>query len=235
MYRKGWGSWFFEGAFLALLLVLGSSMLFAQMGMMRGPSLMGMFHPKVGAGGVYAVTDARGQSSEMEIAIVGKEDVGGTTAYWLELSFSGRENGPMGMKYLMAPQGDSVHVYRVIMSNPRMGVMEMPEMMISRMNQSFGQTFSANELGLGKNLGTEIITTKAGPMKCTHWQKEIQGGTSDVWINGDVYPTSLVKGVSKTQYGTTTTELIKQITDAKTKITGEPQKMPMPGMPPGHE
>lgn len=223
-----------RAAVLCTTLCLVSTLAFAQMGMMRGPSLMGLFHPKVGSGSVYSMTDARGQTSEMEIAVVGKEEVSGTTGYWMEISFSGRQGGEMVMKYLMAPQGNAIHVYRAIMSNPRMGIVEMPEMMLSGVNQGMSQTFSTAETRMGKNLGTEVIMTKAGPKKCTHWQKDIAGGTTDVWISDDVYPTSLVKSVMKTSSGTHTMELVKQVSDATTKITGEPHKMEMPGMPPGH-
>lgn len=211
--------------YLSLALVFAfSTASFAQMGM-RGPTLMGLFQPKVGAGAAYLSTDKKGQATEMEISIVGKENQGGTDAYWMELSFGGQT----AIKYLMAPQGSTVHLYRVIMKDPQMGVMEMPEMMLSRMSETLGQNFSADEKSMGKNLGTEVIMTKVGPKTCTHWQKESQLGVSDLWLSKDVYPNSIVKSIMKSKDGGThTMELIRVITDAKTRITEEPQKMPMP-------
>jgi hypothetical protein len=210
---------------LSLALVFAFTMAsFAQMGM-RGPTLMGLFHPKVGAGAAYLTTDNNGQITEMEISIVGKENQGGTEAYWMEISFAGQT----AFKYLVAAQESTVRFYRAIFKNPQMGVMEMPEMMLSRMNEALGQNFSADEKSIGMNLGTEVIMTKVGPKTCTHWQKESQLGVSDLWLSKDVYPNSIVKSIMKSKDGGThTTELIRVITDAKTKITEEPQKMPMP-------
>jgi hypothetical protein len=205
---------------------------FAQKGMMSGPSLAGLFHPKLGAGAVYEVTDPKGQKTEMEVAVVGKEDVRGTTAYWMEISFSGGASSGSVMKYLVAPQGDNIHVYRFIMKSAQMDAMEMPEMMMSRMNEGMKE-FRTDEKSMGKNLGTEVIMTKLGPKSCTHWQKISEHGTSDVWVNMDVYPNAMVKSVTQMKDGTHTTELVRVTSDARTKITEPPQKMNIPGMPPG--
>jgi hypothetical protein len=215
----------------ALFLFLVSTS-FAQRGMISSPLLSGLFHPKVGAGAIYEVTDPAGQKSEMEIAVVGKEDVGGTAAYWMEISFAGGASSGSVMKYLVAPQGDSIHVYRLIMKSGQTGAMEMPEMMMARMNEGM-KGFSSDEKAMGKNLGTEVIMTKLGPKSCTHWQKLFEGGTSDVWVNMDVYPNAMVKSITKMKDGTRTMELIRTTSDAKTKITEPPQKVPSPGMPPG--
>lgn len=215
----------------ALFFLLGVTV-FAQREMMSGPFLAGLFHPKVGAGAVYEVTDTKGQKSEMEMAVVGKEDMGGNAAYWMEISFSGGASSGSVMKYLIGPQGDGVHVYRFIMKSPQMGAMEMPEMMMSRINEGMKE-FSADEKQMGKNLGTEVIMTKLGPKSCAHWQKAFEWGLSDTWVNMDVYPNALVKSITKMKDGTRTTELIRMTSDAKTKITEPPQKMPRPGMPPG--
>jgi len=215
-----------------IVVLLLSTTSLAQMGTMRGPGISGLFHPKVGAGAVYEVTDPKGQKNEMEIAVVGKEDVGGTAAYWMEISFSGGASAGSIMKYLLAPQGESIHVYRMIMKNPQMGTVEMPEMMMSRMNEAMIKSLSPDEKNMGKNLGTEVIMTKLGPKSCAHWQKVSEWGTSEAWVNMDVYPNALVKGIAKMPDGTYTTELIQTSTDARTRITEEPQKMNFPGMPP---
>jgi hypothetical protein len=231
--RRSWWVW---AAVVSGLTI--ASVAFGQMrgGMGGGPSIAGLFHPKVGYGAVYETTDTRGQISNMSMAIVGKESVGGTTAYWMEISFANpRSGGDMILKYLMAPQGSSLHVYRAIMKNPAMGVMEMPDTMMERINQTMGQNLSTSMENMGKNLGSEVISTKAGPKKCTHWQRESNGVTSDVWINDDVYPTALVKSIIKTQDGLRTTILTEEIANATTKITEEPKKMELPGMrPPGN-
>ncbi|MDD5541881.1 MAG: hypothetical protein PHX83_01775 [Acidobacteriia bacterium] len=225
-------------AVLGVMIYMGS-IAFAQPrgGMMGGgPMLSGLLHPKVGYGAVYESVNGQGETSRMSMAVVGKEEVQGTTGYWMEISFADpRSGGDMVMKYLLAPQGTSVHFYRVIMKNAALGVVEMPEMMTDRINQTVGQGLSTTLAGMGKNLGTEVITTKAGPKKCTHWQRENNGVTSDVWINEDVYPTSLVKSVTKTANGTHTMTLIEELSNATTKIIEQPKPFAMPGMrPPGN-
>jgi hypothetical protein len=214
------------------LFILLAVTAFAQKEMMSGQFLAGLFHPKVGAGAVYEVTDSKGQKSEMEMAVVGKEDIGGNTAYWMEIAFTGGASSGSVMKYLVAPQGDNVHVYRLIMKSAQMGVMEMPEMMMSRMNEGMKE-FTADEKHMGKNLGTEVIMTKLGSKSCTHWQKASEWGLSDMWVNMDVYPNALVRSITKMKDGTRTTELIRMTSDVKTRITEPPQRMPHPGMPPG--
>lgn len=215
---------------LALMFLLQTAS-FAQMGMMSGPLLSGVFHPKVGFGALYQITDVRGQTSEMEMAVVGKENVEGTTAYWMELSFPNRRGGgEMIMKYLMTMKGDTLQIRRIIMKNSQAGALEMPEAMNARISQGINEGLSASEKGLGRNLGTEVIATKSGPKRCKHWQKESSLGMTDAWINENVYPTALVKSVTKTKDGNHSMQLIKEITGATTKITEEPKKMEFPGM-----
>ena len=232
MVTKRYSVWVMAFICLALFSLFAVTA-FAQRGMMSGPSLPGLFHPRLGAGAVYEVTDPKGQKSEMEVAVVGKEDVSGIPAFWMEISFSGGASSGSVMKYLVSSQGDNIHVYRLIMKSGQMGVVEMPEMMMTRMNEGMGKSLSTNEKSLGKNLGSEVIVTKLGPKNCTHWQKVSEFGTTDVWVNLDVYPNAMVKSVTQAKDGTHTTELIRMTSDARTKITKTPQKMNLPAMPPG--
>ena len=49
------------------------------------PEFRGVLNPVVGSGAVYQL-EARGTKSEMEIAVVGKEDVAGKPGYWRKLA-----------------------------------------------------------------------------------------------------------------------------------------------------
>src|ERR1039458_4329553 len=80
----------------------------AQMGMgPRTPDMSGVWHPVVGSGGAYEMTDRDGKKSQIEMTIVGKEDVGGKDGYWMEMAVADpHSGGNMYMKHLLAP-GDN--------------------------------------------------------------------------------------------------------------------------------
>ena len=98
---------------VVLTMLALASPLGAQMGMgPRTPDMSGVWHPVVGSGGAYEMTDRDGKKSQMEITIVGKEDVSGKTGFWMEMAMaSPRSGGDMYMKYLIAPsdKGDGFH------------------------------------------------------------------------------------------------------------------------------
>src|SRR5580704_14006357 len=64
----------------------------AQMGM-QVPTLSGIFRPVVGTGAVYQVTQEGGKTSTMDFAVLGKEDMGGKTGYWIEMSMTDPKAG----------------------------------------------------------------------------------------------------------------------------------------------
>ncbi len=109
-------------AALALVLPLG-----AQMGMgMRMPDMSGIWHPVVGAGGAYEMTDQSGKKTQMEMTIVGKEDIGGKPGFWMEMAMANpRSGGDMFMKYLVAPGDGGMAATRMIMQMPGQDPMEM--------------------------------------------------------------------------------------------------------------
>jgi hypothetical protein len=101
----------------------------AQMGRFSAPQVMGFWNPVVGAGAVYTVQPAKGDKTEMQIAIVGEEQVDGKDAYWYEMSFN-HGNGETIMKSLMVLNGPDTHVSRMIMQMPGRPPMEMPTQMM---------------------------------------------------------------------------------------------------------
>src|ERR1700693_1864202 len=100
----------------------------AQMGSFSAPHVMGFWNPVVGQGATYSMQSAKGDKTDMQIAIVGKEQVDGKDAYWYEMSFN-RGGGQMIMKSLMVLNGSDTHVSRMIMQMagrpPMEVVMEM--------------------------------------------------------------------------------------------------------------
>jgi hypothetical protein len=192
----------------------------AQMGMgPRVPTLSGVWHPEVGAGAAYDRTvAATGDKTQMEITIVGKEDVAGKPAYWMEFAISNPKmmgGAQMVMKQLMTVDDNAVISTRMIMQPPGSDPMEME---MSGGAHSMKQTTPANIADKAELVGTESVTVPAGTFSCQHFR--MKDGSGDGWISDKVSPWSLVKYQGKDS----TMVLTKVITDAKDRITGTPKK-----------
>ncbi len=191
----------------------------AQMGMrQRMPTLSGIWHPVVGSGGAYEMTDRDGKKSQMEITIVGKEDVAGKPGYWLEMAMANpRSGGEMYIKTLMSVSDAGVASTRMIMQMPGQDPMEMDTSMnpaARRMQRTTPEDIRND----AEHVGTETITVPAGTFTCEHYR--MKDGSSDVWMSDKVAPWSLVKSQGKDS----SMVLTKVITDAKDHITGTPKK-----------
>jgi hypothetical protein len=197
-------------AVAALFCSLLAGAAWAQMGRFSAPHVMGFWNPVVGAGAVYTVQPAKGDKTEMQIAIVGKEAVDGKDAYWYEMSFH-QGSGQMIMKSLMVLNGPDTHVSRMIMQIPGRPPMEMPT---QAMHQD--RSTPADVRSDAEDLGSDTITVPAGTFTCEHYRTK-NGG--EVWVSQKVSPYGLVK--SKTN--DTSMELTKVVTGAKDQITGTPQ------------
>jgi hypothetical protein len=197
-------------AFLVLLLAVSAN---AQMGRPGPPRISGVWNPVVGAGAAYEV-DNKGDKTNMEIAIIGKESVGGKDAYWYEMSFnSARSGGQMVMKSLTVVNGSDTQITRMIMQMPGRPPMEMPA-------QSLHQDRSHQPSDIrsdAEDLGSESVTVPAGTFTCEHYRSKKD--SSETWISEKVSPYGMVKH----QSADTTMVLTKVIADAKDKITGTPQ------------
>jgi hypothetical protein len=204
--------WLFATGFLVCA---GTAPARAQMGM-RGPDLRGVFRPVVGAGAEYVTEHAAGSKTTTEISIVGKEQVNGKDAYWMEIGLASPSGaGTMYVKTLNYVDGDSLVTSRTIMQIPDQQPMEMNSQMGMRGNQPPRSTDVRKE---AERVGTEAVTTPAGTFVCEHWRQK--DGSADFWISEKVAPWGLVKRVSNNS----TMTLQRVITDAKTHITGTPIK-----------
>ncbi len=203
---------------VAILTMLAlASPLGAQMGMgPRTPDMSGIWNPVVGSGGAYEMTDREGKKSQLEITIVGKEDVNGKAGYWMEMAMSNaRAGGDMYMKYLIAPSDTGVASTRMIMQMPGQDPMEMDMNMGGR---RMAQSTPTDIREKAERVGTESITVPAGTFSCEHYR--MKDGSSDAWVSDKVAPWGLVK----TQGKDASMVLTKVITDAKDHITGTPKK-----------
>ncbi|HMD31320.1 MAG TPA: hypothetical protein VKG84_05390 [Candidatus Acidoferrales bacterium] len=179
----------------------------------RMPQMNGVWHPVVGAGATYEISEHDGAKKEIEVAVVGEEKVDGQDGYWLEFSFENPRGGPGAMKSLTVMAGPNPGTKRAIfqmngqafempMNNPRMAA-----------QQGKGPMTDVSKSG-GQLVGTESITTPAGTFECQHYRTN--DPPSDVWVSSKVSPW----GVVKTQGKDSSMLLTRLITDAKTKITG---------------
>jgi len=196
------------GVLIAMFPILAS----AQMGMHAGPAMRGILNPVVGSGGEYEMTTEKGTKMVMEVAIVGKESVGGKDGYWFETTFSDSSMGRMVHKTLTVVDGTDTVISRMIMQMGNRPPMEMPTSMM----KSSAQKQSADIRERAEDVGSESITTPAGTFTVEHYK--MKDGSGDAWVAPKAGPYGLVKFQGKD----TTMVLTKVITDAKDKITGTP-------------
>jgi len=205
--------------FVVALALLAAWPAASQMGM-RPPDFRGVWSPTVGSGAAYQMEGKAGKN-EIEITIVGKEDVDGKTGYWVEMAMNGPGgNGQMYAKNLMVTDGKSASIAKMVVQIPGQGPMEMPGAMMNR-GQAPPSTDTREQ---GEHVGTENVTTPGGTFSCEHYKAK--DGSWDVWLSPKVTPWGLVKSTSNDM----TMTVVRVITDAKDHITGTPMKMP--GGPP---
>jgi hypothetical protein len=182
------------------------------------PRFQGVWAPKVGSGAMYQMDAKRSGKMKMEIAIVGEEKFEGKPGHWLEM-FMPTDEGEMVYKVLLVREGGTLEARRIIMQHPQMGAIEfnpnaMPPGMGARQKPQKADFTQDAEL-----VGTESVTVPAGTFTCQHYKMKDNSG--EVWFSPEVSPYGLVKMTSTDS----TMVLLKQITDAKTRVRGTPQKM----------
>jgi hypothetical protein len=198
-----------------------TSPLSAQMGMPM-PDLSGIWHPVVGSGGAYEMTGRDGKS-QMEMAVVGTESVGGKTGYWMEMAMKEPRTGrDMYMKFLLAPaDNNGMKAVRMVMQQAGQEPMEMDLSAGMGMGMGGGRTPQGTPSDIrekAERVGTETITVPAGTFTTEHYR--MKDGSSDAWISDKVMPLGLVKSEGKG----TSMVLTRVVTDAKSRITGTPTK-----------
>ncbi len=189
----------------------------AQMFGPRTPTLSGIWHPVVGTGAAYEITKD-GKKNQMEIIIVGKEDVDAKPAFWLEMAMTDqRTSQPVFVKSLMSVSENTITSTRMVIQMAGQDPMEM-DMNMNPMGRGMKQTTPVTIADKAEIVGTDTVTVPAGTFSCTHYR--MKDGTGDAWVSDKVSPWGLVKSQDKD----TSMVLAKVITDAKDHITGTPKK-----------
>jgi len=189
----------------------------AQMFGPRTPTVSGIWHPVVGTGAAYEITKD-GKKSQMEIIIVGKEDVDAKPAFWLEMAMTDqRTSQPVYVKSLMSVSENTITSTRMVIQMSGQDPMEM-DMNTNPMGRGMKQTTPVTIADKAEIVGTDTVTVPAGTFSCTHYR--MKDGTGEAWVSDKVSPWGLVKSQDKDS----SMVLAKVITDAKDHITGTPKK-----------
>jgi len=198
------------------------------------PSMPGLQNPTVGSGSEYVMT-TKGKEMDVATVALGKEDVNGSTGYWMEQRVTSAElGGEMVMKTLTVISDKESGVKRMIFQRPGQPPMEMSGMMMSMMQQHQSQppapvAGGGDKSGRGELVGTESVTVPAGTFSCEHYRSQGNNGPTDVWVSMQVTPYGMVKMTNADM----SMVLKKVLSNETSHIKGEPQQMPgMPGMPP---
>ena len=178
------------------------------------PKVGGVWNPVIGSGASYQV-EGKTPKMEMEIIIVGKEDVGGKPGFWIEMGMNPNGAGQMYVKNLMVLDGKATSDSRMIMQMAGQPPMEMPAAM---MNRNAPAAAPADIRDQAEHVGTENVTTPAGTFSCEHYHSAKDN--FDWWLSTKVTPWGLVKSVGNGQ----TMVVDRLITDAKDHITGTPKQ-----------
>ena len=190
----------------------------AQLGMGSIPTLSGIWHPEVGSGASYEIT-REGKKTTMEFTVLGKEDMGGKTGFWVEVAMSNeRAGGDVIVKTLENVEGNTISNTKMVMQMPGQPPMEMSPDMMAMGARRATQTQAADFRDKAELVGTESVTVPAGTFTCQHYR--MKDGSGDAWISEKVSPWGLVKMQDQQR----TMVLAKVITDAKDRITGTPVK-----------
>lgn len=187
-------------------------------GMMRPPSIQGVWSPVVGSGAAYEIQDKK-QKQTLEMSIVAKETVNGKDAYWLEYGMQDPKSGGMiYMKMLITNDQNDVITERMVFQVP--GQPQPMEMSMQLQAGANGpnKNQAADFRQKAQSVGTETITVPAGTFVCEHYH--LTDGNGDLWFSPKVSPWGMVKFTGKDN----SLVLLRTITDAKDHITGTPVK-----------
>ena len=179
----------------------------------KRPNIANIFHPVVGQGAAYDVTDEEGKKTKMEMYVVDKEMVGTEQGYWMEVGHSRDVSGNLTYGKMLVTPGD-FKFHKMVFVMP--GQTQPMEMDMDAVQKSHNEM--EKEAEKWHSVGTETVTVPAGTFSCEHWKKD--AGDGDIWASSKISPMGLVKSVDNGR----TTVLVKTISDAKTKINGTPVK-----------
>ncbi|MBI4558473.1 MAG: hypothetical protein HY706_12900 [Candidatus Hydrogenedentes bacterium] len=144
--------------------------------------------PKVGQWAWYDLADAAtGMTYAIRQAIVGEENVGRKTGYWMECEIAPQAGYKSIYKMLLTgPANDPKNVHKVVR---KQGPEPPEELSVSDAVTAHNDDAAPKR----KSLGIEDVTTSSGVMRAEHYSIAKDGRTIDLWINEEVPPTGIIR------------------------------------------
>ncbi len=159
----------------------------AQMMPMQGPTAFrGVWSPVVGAGSAYQVDTKREGKKDIEIAVVGSEDVDGNPGHWIEIVMKDNRGEQVIVKHLIVLDEKQTHPVRMIMQHGEEQPIEFSMDMMGMIRRGQPREQAADIRTTAEHVGTESVTTPAGTFTCEHYRDNKSNG--DLWVTEKVAP-----------------------------------------------
>lgn len=144
--------------------------------------------PKVGQWSWYDLVDTQSKRRYvLRQAIVGSEQVGRETGYWVEIELVPELGFPAFYKLLLTgPASNPANVHRVLLKEGKDPVQELPTEGLAGVPENA-------EAPKQSSLGRVDVETPGGKVKAEHVILTQPDGAVELWLNDDVRPTGIVR------------------------------------------
>jgi hypothetical protein len=156
--------------------------------------------------------------TDLELTVVGKEEVNGKPGVWLEMGAGLPQGGQAYVKNLLVLEGKTATSSRMIIQMAGQAPMDITAMFA---NQQV-PPIATDSRDSAEHVGTEDVTTPAGTFSCEHYKAK--DGSWETWISPKVTPWGMVKLVNSSDVSMVLTKVINGATD---HIIGNPVPMNM--------
>lgn len=148
-----------------------------------------------------------GDSTEMQLALVGTASWGGAPHVWQESLIPTPAGEAVIQSLVPANPYDPTTVRRAIMRPPGQAPVEVPASALAAMKQRALGAASLDACRTGQAIGWETLDVPAGRLRAMHVRYSRDGRTADVWLAPAV-PFALVRSVVAGPGGTDPIELV---------------------------
>ncbi len=218
------------GGMIAIMIFLALSA-FGQMPGMRMPHIPSEFTmPSVGAWSEYRVVGEEKDTVLFKYALTGKEKYEEVDCYWYEFQMTEEDEKNVVKMLVSGDPSLQGNLKRLIVKNGDDPAVEIPVAVMEAQDDEAepeGEEVKS-EPEKPKEMGVETIETPAGKLKCSHLRIKSKEDQVDLWVHEKIPFFNLAR---MTQKGSSMEVIGYGDSGAKTAITEEPQKIPIPGLP----
>jgi hypothetical protein len=198
---------------------------------LRMPQIPSEFKmPSVGAWSEYRVVGEDKDTVLFKYALTGKEKCDEVDCYWYEFQVTEKDEKNIVKMLVSGDPSLTGNLKRLIVKNGDDPAVEIP---VATMEAHDDEGEPESEEASAKpekpaEVGVETIETPAGKLKCKHLRVKTEEDQVDLWVSEKIPFFNLAKMNQKDS----SMEVIGYgDSGAKTGITEEPQKLPIPGLP----